>query len=653
MNQARVQTLVRLLTEASDKYYNDPKNVTMSDSEFDKLRDELEGLDPAHPFLSVTGAPAKGFTLTAHARPMASLLKVPNPNGFGTVADWAAASGYKSGEKLCVTEKMDGFSLNLVYRDGVFVQAITRGDGKEGDDITANARLMDFPKRVPGKWSGSIRAEGIIKLSVFNAEFVGEKNPRNSASGTARRQSDNAQCKYITCVGFDVCPDDGDLPSKSEELKLLSNWGFQTPNSTVVSSVAGVEDYFGKYHAKTRKTLDYWIDGLVICYDDQTRRSNLPERNDRPMGAVAYKFPHEEIEATLEGIDWSVGKGGRITPVLMVGKVSLGGADVSRPNAHNLGRIAEMVFHLKRPDGLLRVGDRILVSKRNDVIPYAEECFGGGTAPIAPPTHCPACNHPTKRDGAYLVCNGDACPAQISGDIRRWVEKIGVLHIGGSQIGALIEAGLIEDAADLYTVDRDQVRTVTMGQRVIGNGLERGFKSLDTIGRELDLHVFVGSLGIPSVGRSTCQKIVEAGFDSLDLMMRATVPQLAAIPGVGMAKANAFAEGFWKRLHLIGKLLSAGVTIKKKVTGQFMGMSACVTGFRGKEEQDVVQAFEGEGGTMKSGVATSLTYLICKDPNSGSGKPSKARQFNASGKGNIKVISLDDFWTQVLGKTKP
>ena len=652
---SRIASLVAKLTAASAQYYNDPTKCTMSDAEFDKLKDELEGLDPTNAFLSQTGAPAAstGFTTVAHARPMDSLLKTPGP-AFTTFPDWASAASFRPGELLCITDKMDGFSLNLVFDNGVFVQAIMRGDGTEGDDITVNAKLMDFPKRLPGKWSGSIRVEGIIKLSTFKTEFVGDKNPRNSASGKARSQSDNSQCKYITCVGFDVCPDSGDLPSKSDELRQLEAWGFETPKWQVVNATADVESVYQDYIATTRKSLDYWIDGLVICLDDRGRRRNLPKRDNRPLGAVAYKFPAEEVDSTLIDIDWSVGKGGRVTPVLVVDTVFIGGADVSRPNCHNLGYIAELASSVSgRKDGKLYVGDKITVSKRNDVIPYPEACYGGGTTPIETPTECPACGHTLEINGAYLECNGDECPKQVVGNIRRWVEKIGVLHIGRSYIAALIEADLIEDAADLYTVDRDQVRTVTMGQRIVGNGLVRGFKNLDANGRELDLHVLVGSLGIPSVGRSTCQKIVEAGYDTLDKMLQAKAADLGNIPGVGSSKAAAFVKGYYERTHLIGKLLGAGVTVKRKVTGRFSGKTALVTGFRGKDEQAIVTAFAAEGGVMKSGVGSKLTYLICKDAASTSGKPSKARKINADGKGSIEIMDIDAFWANVVGTARP
>jgi DNA ligase (NAD+) len=652
----RIVELAALLTAAADQYYNDPTKATMSDAKFDALKDELEGLDPAHPFLSQVGASvaSTGWAKVTHGRAMGSLLKVPNPNGFKVLGDWAKAAGYRSGEILLVGDKMDGFSANVIFRNGVFVQAVTRGDGTVGDDITRNAKLMDFPKRLPGNWSGSIRCEGIIKLDAFLREFPGEKNPRTSASGTARRQTDPAACKYITMVGFDVIPDVGDMPSKSAELTQLQAWGFDVPKWQVISSLDDAEVIYQRYQKTIRKGLNYWIDGLVISFDDTARRTSLPLRNNRPLGSVAYKFPAEEAESTLRGIDYSVSRSGRLTPVLMVDPVDVGGSTVARPNAHNLGRIAEMASEVTgRTDGLLYVGDTIVFVKRGDIIPYAEATLGGGTTPIPVPTHCPECTHPLERDGAYLVCRGAACPAQTVGGIERWFDKIGVKYVGRTVIEAMIDAELIEDAADVYTVDRTLVPLLTMGQRVVGGSMDRGWKSIDANGWELDLFVFVGSLGIPGVDRSTTQKVVEAGFDDIQKMFRAKVPEIAAIPGVGSSKANAFVKGMYDKGHLIGKLLSAGVTIKTQVVGRFTGMSALVSGFRGPDEQAVIKAFTAEGGVMKSSVSRGITYLIVKDATSNSGKPAKARQLNAGGKASIEIVDIDGFWANVVGQIRP
>lgn len=277
------------------------------------------------------------------------------------------------------------------------------------------------------------------------------------------------------------------------------------------------------------------------------------------------------------------------------------------------------------------------------------------TAPrnyFAPPTTCPCCQGSVTWDGEYLVCRNDDCSAQVAGSVKRWVKKIGVLHVGDSLIETLVDAGMVEDPADLYTLDPAQVANLTMGQRRVGSTADKAINNLNKA-KELDLHVLVGSLGIPMVGRSTVEKIVEAGFDTLDKMLKATEAQIAAIPGVGPVKGHNFVKGFYERLWLIWKLLGNGIKIKRKIQGRFTGMTALVTGFRGADEKAIVDAFTAEGGVMKSSVSRSLTYLICKDANSQSGKAKKARDYNAQGKANIGIHDIDGFWDHVLMKPRP
>ena len=301
----------------------------------------------------------------------------------------------------------------------------------------------------------------------------------------------------------------------------------------------------------------------------------------------------------------------------------------------------------------MSVGDQIMVARRNDVIPYVEAVVSSGAGVgFEAPTQCPCCSSATERDGEYLVCRNDDCEAQISGAIKRWIKKLGVLHFGEALIEALVDAEMIEDPADLYSLDPAEVANLTMGQRRVGSTADKALTNLHK-NTELELHVLVGSLGIPMIGRSMAQTIVEAGYDSLEKMLQATVQDIAAIAGVGTTKANHFVKGYYEKLWLVSKLLGAGIRIKKKVTGRFTGMTACVTGFRGKDEQDIVSAFTSEGGVMKSGVSGKLNYLICKDAKSNSGKPSKARSLNASGKANIEVFDIDGFWTNVMGSARP
>jgi DNA ligase (NAD+) len=262
-------------------------------------------------------------------------------------------------------------------------------------------------------------------------------------------------------------------------------------------------------------------------------------------------------------------------------------------------------------------------------------------APVTPttrvyftaPTACPSCAGVLTRDGEYLVCRSTECEAQASGAIKRWVAKIGVLHLGETVIEAAVEAGLIEDIADLYAVDPDAVAGLYLGGRKVGGMADRGFVSLKSK-MKLPLHVIVGSIGIPLIGRSMAKTIVDGGFDTLSKMMKAKTSEVAAIPGVGETKARSFVEGFQQRAGLIAKIIGNGVTVAA-TGGHLAGKSFCMTGFRDAAMQD---AIEKAGGTIKSSVSKGLTYLIAQDKTSTSGKAQKARDYGT------KVIDISDAW---------
>lgn len=250
------------------------------------------------------------------------------------------------------------------------------------------------------------------------------------------------------------------------------------------------------------------------------------------------------------------------------------------------------------------------------------------------PTHCPECSTPLSREGEYLVCRGEDCPAQVVGGISRWVKKVGVLGIGDAVIEALVDAGKVSDAADLYTMDPNDIESVQVGGSRLGQSAHTIVAELRAKA-EMPLNVLVGSTGINLCSRSVCKVIVEAGYDTLDKMRCATKADIERIPGLGPTKADAFVDGLRARAGLIDRLLANGVRIKGKVVGGLTGKSVCMTGFR---DAAMEAAFEARGGTVKSSVGKGLTYLVAKDPNGASGKLDKAR-----GLGTI-VLSQREMW---------
>lgn len=639
---SQINDLATRLQAASNAYYNGVP--VLSDAAFDALRDELAKLDPTHPFLKVVGAPvlSGGWQKTKHVIPMTSLNKVTNEAEFRA---WGP-----NRHTMCITDKCDGLSISLVYENGLLVRGVTRGDGEIGEDITRNVKLMKGAvQRLPGTWPDGfacpqwvfVRGEIIIRHGDFAQYFPGESNPRNSASGTAKRQSDPDKCKHLTILAYQLFMGGAAPALKSMELDLLVKLGFQTPRMTAASSADDVMKVYQQYVATDRKALDYDIDGLVIDVNDRDVREGLGELNARPAGSVALKFPYDSKETTLRNIRWQVGASGRLTPVAEFDVVNLAGAMVKQASLHNLSIINDLWPKTMYPCA----GDKVLVSRRNDVIPYLEEVLhvlGQGTVFVAP-TKCPVCGSAVLLDGEYLICTGkDDCPAQVSGTIRRWIQKIGVLHFGESLIDLLCESGRINNIADLYRLDAKDVALMDMGGRRVGGTADKAFNNLRAK-MTLPLHVFVGSLGIPNVGRTTVQTIMQGGFDSLAKMSKATPAQIAAIPGIGQSTAEAFCDGFWDRLDngLITDLLGVGIRIEKPKTGTLSGQTFCVTGFR---DAALDAAIEAQGGTMKTSVSKGLTTLITKEANSTSGKAQTARKYGT------EVVGIDEMWNRLGGK---
>jgi DNA ligase (NAD+) len=641
MTPSEINKLVTRLEGLRDSYYNG--NPQVADSVYDALEDELRAEDPSHPFLQKIGAMAPvggSWPKVKHGQPMSSLNKAQSDTDFS--GWWKDCLGAKP--SVCLTEKLDGISISLEYRGDRLVRAVTRGDGETGEDITRNVRMMQGAVKQVPDFDGFIRGEIVCTHTDFKAYFKGESNPRNTASGTAKRQSNADKCRYLTILVYRVLPDTADhlAATASEDLKELQSWGFRTPNFVQLTSVKGVEDEYARYIDKAREALDYDIDGLVVEVDNHAVREALGDLNKRPKGAVAYKFPHEEKPTILRDIRWQVGNSGRITPVAEFDAVDLAGASVKQASLHNISNIQALVSdHGKKR---FRVGDKIMVSRRNDVIPYVEALIlPTTTKPIKglnPPKECPSCSGTLTMDGEYLVCKSDNCEAQASGAVKRWVKKVGILHLGDTVIEALIEQGLIEDPADLYTLDEIELGQVALGNKVVGGNAKRIMTQIHKT-RTLPLHVFVGSLGIPMIGRSMAKTIADGGFESLHKMGKARISEVAAIPGVGQTKADSFCRGLWARMGLVGKLLGNGVAIQKIIQGPMTGKTVCQTGFR---DAAMVSAIESQGGTVKSGVSKTLSILVIADPNSTSGKAKKARAYGT------EIVGIDDMWDRLGGR---
>ncbi len=618
----RVDELVELLRRYKDAYYKGEPLV--SDAAYDELEDELRNLDPTHPILRTVGAPL-GEAVTEwpkarHAIPMGSLNKVVNE---AELRQWAARCDSLAEESqlppisgnLLVTEKLDGLSLAVNYENGELVEAITRGDGHVGESITRNARRMKgVPARLPEPLTVSIRGEIILKLSDMKIGFPGtDAPPRNRAAGTSKR-FDGAGCEFLTLMFYDLEGGDAEYATEAEKYEKLRALGLNVPPFRV-ADIDGVLGVYQEYAKEKRGLLDYEIDGLVVRANDLRAQQLLGELGGRARAAVAFKFPSLAKISRVIGISWETGPSGRVTPIANVEPVEIGGATVQYVVLHNASNVERLG---------IGIGDEVLVSRRNDVIPHLEEVVVKHGPNATPPTECATCKAALVRRGEYLVCVNTSCRAIIEGRIKRWVGTQDVLEWGDKLVAQLVEAGLVREPADLYRLTIEDIA-----------GLERrgtavATKALDNLRSKLPLSlpIFLASLGMDDFALETAKLLFANGYDTLEKVQAANEEEVAALRGMGAIKAKSVVRGLAARKEEIDRLLAAGVVPTTPTTGgKLAGKSFCFTGTLPRPRKEYEDLVVKHGGTVLSGVTKELSYLVMSDPTSASTKAEKARKY--------------------------
>ncbi len=626
-----------------DLYYNQSK-TEISDQEYDGLKDKLRSLSKGfvpkvdsqsdeklsiriEDALTRVGAPPPldgKWPKVTHEVPMGSLNKVNLP---GELVEWHKKCG--SAKTLFATEKLDGISISLKYDNGVLVMGGTRGDGDVGEDITRNVKKMNGVPHVLkdtfGKvidFTGHVRGEIILKHSDFKAHLSDKANPRNAASGTAKR-IDGHKAQYLTVMVYTI---DGGMEFDREDqafeyMKLL---GFIVPNYSVLS-IDEANKLWQKYMDSVRETLDYDIDGLVIRINDRAKQFALGEEGHRPKGAIAFKFEAPQARTPVTNIVCQVGDTGQITPVAEFDEVELLGAKVKRASLHNFSNIKELG---------VRIGCTILVERANDVIPYVREVLDKNAEYFGIPDKCPACGTKTVRVGEYVVCpNKKDCPPQVIGRLNKWIKELGILEWGESILTKLIESGKVEDVYDLYTLKEEDITSLDrMGEK----GAKKLLAELDKF-REITLENFLGGLCIDGVATSTAKSVIDCGYDTLEKIQKLSISQFEKIPGFGEKRAQAFHDGLIENEIRIDSIIKAGVTIRERVKGVLTGKSFCFTGSMETPRGQLQQMVEAAGGEVKKSVGKDLDYLVIADPSSTSSKAQAAK------KNGTTLISEEDF----------
>ena len=629
----RIKDLVELLNKANKAYYQEANEI-MTNFEYDKLYDELVGLEKEtgmvlsnSPTVNVGYQVVSQLPKEQHNSPMLSLDKTKE---VGALADFA-------GDRKCLLSwKMDGLTVVLTYENGELVKAVTRGNGLVGEVITNNAKTFkNIPISIPYKGRLTLRGEAIIKYSDFeqiNREIEDAdskyKNPRNLCSGSVRQLNSQVTAeRNVNFVAFALInADDVDFGNSIEQqYKWMESQGFQVVEYRVVTRNS-MEDAV-KYFAGKIQTYDYPSDGLVLMFDDIEYGLSLGTTAKFPRNGIAFKWEDEQAETTLKYIEWSPSRTGLINPVAVFEPVELEGTTVSRASVHNISIMEELE---------LGSGDKIKVYKANMIIPQiSENLTKSGIDDL--PKECPVCGHATEvkaENGIKtLYCPNSQCQAKHVKLFTLFVSRNGMNIDGLSEetLEKFIDAGYIKEFADIFHLDRyyeEIVATPGFGQKSYDNLMDSVEKA-----RNVELSALIYSLGIPNIGSANAKLICKAFNNNIEKIRNASVEELIEIDGIGEIMAEKFCQYFAdedniKKLDNLLKEVNIAEPEENTTPQNMDGLTFVITGsvehFANRNE---LKAYiEKHGGKVTGSVSARTNYLINNDAMSASSKNKKAKQ---------------------------
>ena len=629
---SRINELVSLIKRYQTSYYNGEGEI--SDAEFDALWDELKNLDPENEILKKIGTDSGNFAKLRHVMPMGSQEKAANPEQF---LGWASKHVY---DEYFVEFKLDGASLELQYEHGKLVHAVTRGDGTIGDDITVNAKKMNGVAAalfdLAGNlidYSGGIRGEVIMTHDVHKEKFSDKANCRNAANGLMKRK-DGEGCEYLKLIVYDAFSPSGNQPFNDEESKInwLKSCGFNTVPLKICKSPQEVIEY-RSHVMDIRNQLEYDIDGLVI----KERQINFQDASRaRPDRQIAFKFSLEEAVTILRCVDWSV-NGGTYTPVAIFDEVELNGTKVQRPSLANPDTSKALG---------VKIGCKVVVVKRGEIIPKIESVIHEDAlceSPVVFPDKCECCGSKLIDNGSRLYCPNKKCSKRILHQLLKWVQVADIRDLGETLVTQLFEKGKVQSISDLYKLSAEDLTPFFLNEESLAAekkslGAEKVAASIQNH-RKMSLAVFVAGFDIEGIGETTVEKLVAAGFNTLNALLNMTVEQASAVYGFAEILAKTAVDGLNENALEMRFLAENFVEIVQDSAGKLVGKSFCFTGeLHSMKRNDAEALVKANGGTCKSSVTKDLSYLVTNDVSSGSSKNQKAVKFG------IPVINEEQFF---------
>ena len=658
----RMRELEQYLEQCNYQYYVE-NNPTISDFEFDALLRELQDLEAKYPDEADPNSPTRrvGSDLTSefesveHRYAMQSLANTYSSEELG---EWIDRITREVSDVEFVCElKFDGTAISLCYENGVLQRAVTRGDGKRGDDVTNNVRTIgSVPMKLRGEGYPAvfeIRGEIYMPYASFDRlnrerEAAGETpmaNPRNAAAGTLKQQSSQVVARRgLDCTLYHIAGDNLPFATHIENLEAARTWGFKVSEHMKVCRSRQEIETFIAYWDTERKNLPFATDGIVIKVNSYAQQRTLGSTAKAPRWAVAYKFQAERALTRLVSVDFQVGRTGAITPVANLEPVQLAGTVVKRASIHNADQIAALD---------IRLGDMVYVEKGGEIIPKITEVElserPADSKPFKYITHCPECGSELVRyegEAKHFCPNSSECKPQIIGRIVHFVSRkaMDIEGLGGETIELLWENGMLKDIADIYDLNPQQLAALPrLGDKSAANILD-GVRASKSVPFERVLF----ALGIRFVGETTA-KYIATHFRTLDAIAAATVEELSEAEEVGSKIAVAITEYFADEHNrsIVERLKSAGVKFeieeKQRSSNALEGKSVVISGkFVGRSRDDMKALVEEHGGRNLAAVSANVDFIVAGE-NMGPAKRQKAEKLG------VTILNEEEFMALIEG----
>ena len=632
---------------------------SISDFEFDTKLKQLQDLETAHPqyydasspTLRVGGEVTKNFETIVHAQRMYSL---DNSYSKEDLMDWETRLRKLVDGPIQYTceLKYDGASISLTYENGLLVQALTRGDGTQGDNVTANIKtIKSVPLQLRGDYPQKfeIRGEIVLPFEGFNAMnaerlAAGEepyKNPRNTASGSLKLQDSAEVAKRpLECLLYSIVGENTHIQTQFENLEKARSWGFKVPSiAKLTDSIEGVLE-FVNYWDTHRHELPYETDGVVVKVNSLFQQAELGYTAKAPRWAMAYKFKAEQVSTQLEHISYQVGRTGAITPVANLQPVELAGTIVKRASLHNADQIEKLD---------VRPGDWVYVEKGGEIIPKIMGVDLDRRDLATPKTvyisNCPECDTPlVRKDGeAHHYCPNDkGCPPQIIGRIQHFISRkaLDIEGLGGETVALLVNEGLIRDYADLYELTTDQIIHLDRMAEKSADNLVNGVQA----SKDVPFERVLFGLGIRYVGETVAKKLAKH-YKSIEALSKATLEDLETVDEIGIRIAESVVDFFSTEanLQMVSRLILYGLQLQlseealSNQTTKVEGLRFVVSGVFETVSRDELKALiDSNGGKVVSSISAKTSYVVA-GANMGPSKRSKAESLN------IPIISEQQF----------